>query len=113
MKSLLPSLLVVVICGAATALQAGEDKALYLARCTEQLSQQFGPDADIKLVSLRRAGAAMRVKVAVRLRPSGDGTEKVRFETCVVSRAAPPGSNTGGGASLPSGATREAAGEEL
>ncbi len=113
MRLLLISAMLVGLGSATTAAQSVQDKAFYLASCIEQVSGQFGPEADIKLVNLRRAGTGMRVKVAVRLRASGDGMEKVQFTTCLVSRATSPGSNAAVGASPSPAPTRGAAGEEL
>ena len=79
-----------------------------------EVSQQFGAEADIKLISLRRAGAGMRVRVGVRLDPPVDGVEKVQFMTCLVSRATTAGSSSGAEAASPlPGATRGAAGKDL
>lgn len=96
MRLLLMSAMLVGLGSTNTAAQSVQDKAFYLASCTEQLSGQFGPEADIKLVSLRRAGAGMRVKVAVRLAPAVNGVEKVKFVTCLVGRSTVPGSNIAG-----------------
>lgn len=85
MKLLFTSVLVFCLCSATATARAAQDKAFYLASCTEQLRPQFGPDADIKLVSLRRARDGMRVKVAVRLERGMDGVQKVQFTTCLVS----------------------------
>lgn len=86
MKLLFMSLLVFGLCSLATSVQAAQDRGFYLARCTDEVSQKYGSGLDIKLVSLRRAGDAMRVKVAVRLESTADGVEKVQFMTCLVSR---------------------------
>jgi hypothetical protein len=86
MKLLFMSLLVSGLCSLAASVQAAQDRAFYLARCTDEVSQKYGAGLDIKLVSLRRAGDAMRVKVAVRRESTADGVEKVQFMTCLVSR---------------------------
>jgi hypothetical protein len=86
MKLLFMSFLVSGLCSVAASVQAAQDRAFYLARCTDEVSQQYGSGLDIKLVSLRRAGDAMRVKVAVRRESTADGVEKVQFMTCLVSR---------------------------
>ena len=91
MKLLFTSVLVFGLCSATATVLAAQDKAFYLASCKEQLRPQFGSQADIKLVSLRRARDGMRVKVAVRLERGGDGVQKVQFTTCLVSP------ETGGG----------------
>jgi len=86
MKLLFTSLLVSGLCSLAASVQAAQDRAFYLARCTDEVSQKLGSGLDIKLVSLRRAGDAMGVKVAVRLESTADGIEKVQFMTCLVRR---------------------------
>ena len=55
MKLLFTSVLVFCLCSATATVLAAQDKAFYLASCTDQLRPQFGSQADIKLVSLRRA----------------------------------------------------------
>lgn len=76
-------------CGA-TAAQAAGSNEFYLAQCRDQLTRQYGPERNVKLVSMRRSGKRMAVKVAVRLDPGPDGMEKVEFTTCLVSRQAAP-----------------------
>jgi hypothetical protein len=76
-------------CVASVALAAGSNE-FYLAQCKEQVRQQYGSERDIKLVSMRRSGNSMRVKVAVRLDAGSDDVEKVEFTTCLVSQQAAP-----------------------
>lgn len=108
MKLLFMSVAVFGLCSASATALAGQDRAFYLARCTDEVSQKYGSGLDIKLVSLRRAGDAMRVKVAVRLESTADGVEKVQFITCLVSRGTTqPGSDAEG--VKPAAVTGEAA----
>ena len=84
MKLLLFIVVVVGLCSATLIARAAQDKDFYLARCAEQIGQRYGSGQDIKLVSVRRSGSGMRVKVAITLAPAADGVEKVQFMTCLI-----------------------------
>ena len=64
----------------------------YLAQCKVQLSERYGPNPDIKLISMRRGGNRLRLKVAVRLVTAADWLERSEFATCLVDRSDKPGS---------------------
>jgi len=111
MKLLFTSVLVFCLCSATATVLAAQDKAFYLASCTDQLRPQFGSQADIKLVSLRRARDGMRVKVAVRLERGRDGVQKVQFTTCLVSPETGGGGVSGKGLPPPDASYRGGSGQ--
>ena len=90
MKSVPVILLVIGLGVVSSAARAAGSNEFYLAQCKDQVRQQYGAERDIKLVSMRRSGKSMRVKVAVGLDPGPDGVEKVEFTTCLVSQQAAP-----------------------
>ena len=63
-----------------------------LAECRVELSERYGSQPDIKIVSKRRSGNRLRLKVAVTLPPRDDGLERSEFATCLVTRSKKPAS---------------------
>ena len=57
-----------------------------------ELSERYGSQPDIKIVSKRRSGNRLRLKVAVTLPPRDDGLERSEFATCLVTRSKKPAS---------------------
>ena len=110
MKLLFVNLLVIGLGIASPLAHAAQDKAFYLARCAQQIGQHYGSEPDIKLVSVRRSGSGVRVKVAVRLEPAEAGVEKVQFTTCLLSNDANQAGADANGVTTPAPGSGAAAG---
>ncbi|MCB1694748.1 MAG: hypothetical protein H6984_00405 [Pseudomonadales bacterium] len=88
----LPALILLIagVTGAAAAAPGAEVSRQYLALCKMDLSQRYGEGTQIKLVSMRRSGQAVLLKVAVRVQSGAADMERVEFTTCRVERELPP-----------------------
>ena len=92
MKVLRFALLFMVLGAPAARLWAEDPDDRYLAQCRVELSERYGSEPDIKLVSKRRSGNRLRLKVAVTLPPRDDGLQRSEFATCLVARSNKPAS---------------------
>ena len=92
MRLLLVIILIASLIGPGGSLRADDRNEQYLAQCKMQLGERYGAEADIKLVSIRRSGNGLRLKVAVRLSPATDGLERVEFTSCRVEKPSAAGS---------------------
>ena len=86
------ALLFVALGAPAARLWAEDHDDRYLAECRVELSERYGSQPDIKIVSKRRSGNRLRLKVAVTLPPRDDGLERSEFATCLVTRSKKPAS---------------------
>jgi hypothetical protein len=107
MKYLRPVVSLLLACGAALA-AAADGEVDYFAICETEVRLRYTDAVEVKLVSLRRRGSIVSVKVAVRQLAETVDMEKVAFTSCQVSRelavaapAATPGSPAEGAGSPP------------
>lgn len=86
MRSPVPILLTVALTSVTALTYAGELDEQYLAQCKIELSQRYGEALEVRLVSMRRSGNGVSMKVAVRLDSGTADLERVEFTSCRVGR---------------------------
>jgi len=106
MSRVLSAIWALLALGFALPVLAAEGDADYFARCEAEVRERYLTAVEVKLVSLRRRGSAVSVKVAVRQSGGESSVERVEFTSCRVSLER-SGGNPGGEVAESPGADAE------
>ena len=89
-KSVTTWLFITALLVGAVALQAADPNDAYLEQCRAQIGQRYGVEPKIKLISVRRSGRGVVLKLAVSVEQGPGGEENVQFTSCQLDRGQLP-----------------------